>query len=170
MTKTNTQYRRHSTATIEEVVSHIAEGANRVTLQSGFGIGVSSLRMRTFARGTVDGKIHCVACGLAAQFFSVDTFTHNKPDAPPHANLFGVKEDGTEVLFTHDHILARSLGGADNLSNTQVMCSPCNSAKSVGEHKLAATPEMLEKRKAEIKRKKAARAKRLAKEKASAAS
>lgn len=51
-----------------------------------------------------------------------------------HLNLYGVRED-EDVLFTHDHKLARALGGADNLSNAQLMCSPCNGKKSKGETK-----------------------------------
>jgi hypothetical protein len=51
-------------------------------------------------------------------------------------NLYGMK-DGNEVLFTHDHILARGLGGADDLTNSQTMCSPCNGNKSKAEGKEA---------------------------------
>lgn len=46
-------------------------------------------------------------------------------DGGYHLNLWGVK-DGEEVLFTHDHVLARGLGGKDNLDNTQTMCCYCN--------------------------------------------
>lgn len=37
-------------------------------------------------------------------------------------NLWGKTNDGGEVLFTHDHILARGLGGSDKLDNMQTMC------------------------------------------------
>lgn len=82
-------------------------------------IAYTSLRLRTFAvKGT-----RCVCCGLEASFFAVEKSRGVKEAY--HINLWGVK-DGNEVLFTHDHILARALGGADNMSNSQTMCGPCN--------------------------------------------
>ena len=106
----------------------------RVPIEN-YPVGVFSLRLKTFARAYKknEGKICCVACGLPAKFFAVENFARgHQPYA--HVNLYGLK-DGEEVLFTHDHTLARALGGADNLSNTTVMCSPCNSMKSVVEQK-----------------------------------
>lgn len=52
-----------------------------------------------------------------------------------HFNLWAVDPDGTEVLMTHDHKLARALGGKNALENTQTMCSPCNGNKAVAESK-----------------------------------
>ncbi len=69
---------------------------------------------------------------MKAAFFAVENFRGSNQSVP-HANLYGVDREGNEVLFTHDHKLARSLGGADNLNNTQVMCSPCNTKKSIVE-------------------------------------
>jgi hypothetical protein len=136
------QYIRLATAPIDEVVTHIlhhwtnnSAETKRVPV-NGHPVGVVSLRLRTFGRMFKNtGKIHCVSCGLPAEFFAVEKFSRGvQPFA--HANLYGTS-DGKDVLFTHDHILARSLGGADNLSNTQVMCSPCNAKKGVYEQKLA---------------------------------
>lgn len=91
----------------------------------GHPVGVTSLRMKTFQH---DGLV-CRGCGLTASYFAVEDF-HNARHPQPHLNLYGINADGAEVLFTHDHKLARGLGGADNLSNVQTMCFPCNNKKS----------------------------------------
>jgi hypothetical protein len=126
------QYIRHATASLDEVIGHIQFfwGAKRArtVLQSGHEVGVSSLRLQTFARASTSKKgIHCKACGIRAQFFAVESFTGSLLPST-HVNLYGVK-DGVEVLFTHDHVLPKARGGKDNLNNSQVMCQPCNSRK-----------------------------------------
>ena len=42
--------------------------------------------------------------------------------------MYGVK-NGEEVLFTKDHIIPKSKGGKNHISNYQTMCEPCNSEK-----------------------------------------
>lgn len=137
-----TQYTRYATMGIPEVVNAIIDKwdapktEKRVTFENGYSVGVISLRMRTFGRAARQGKLHCVSCGCKAKFFAAETFTRSKDQSVKHANLYGVNDNGDEVLFTHDHIVARSLGGADDLSNSQVMCSPCNNKKSKLEIKI----------------------------------
>jgi hypothetical protein len=70
---------------------------------------------------------------LEAKYFALEKTLEKDPY---HLNLYGVK-NGKEVLFTHDHTLARSLGGRDNISNTTTMCTHCNFEKSKGERVLA---------------------------------
>lgn len=136
------KYKRLGVLTIEEVIPliHKKEKDDNECrgLAFGYTFGITSLRLRTFARHyRQHGKIECVSCGQEASFFSLDNF-HNTPDSKhPHINLFGVKENGTEVLFTHDHTLAQALGGENTLNNTSVMCSPCNNKKSKQEAILA---------------------------------
>ena len=140
-------YIRFGTATIKEIVDAVLENQKlpfnlrkKLKLQ-GHKVGIGSLRLVTFAKACKDGKIHCVGCGLEASFFSIDSFYAVGDKTSAHLNLYGRKPDqfGVEqdVLFTHDHILARALGGVDSLENTQVMCSPCNNKKSRVENKLA---------------------------------
>lgn len=127
------QYIRHSIVPMEEVVEKIisswgAEQRTKAHLSSGHDVGVVSLRMRTFGRAASNKSgIHCKVCGLKAQYFAVEGF---KGSLLPsiHANLYGMSGD-KEVLFTHDHVIPKSRGGADNLNNSQVMCQPCNSRK-----------------------------------------
>ena len=69
--------------------------------------------------------IRCVACGLEGQVMMLEL---NPGDDVPHFNLYG-EEYGRLVLMTKDHILARSKGGEDALSNYQTMCCICNNLK-----------------------------------------
>jgi len=129
-----TRYVRHSIADIETVINAVLHRVpdNR-TLINGVPVGVASLRMRTFAKkGTC-----CKYCGLQATHFAVEKCAGSKQDIY-HVNLWGVL-DGREVLFTHDHVHARSLSGADDLNNSVTACENCNSKKSKFENKIRLT-------------------------------
>lgn len=67
----------------------------------------------------------CVACGIVGTKMILDI---NPGDQSPHFNLYAV-ENGRYVLMTKDHILAKSKGGLDVLSNYQTCCSLCNNLK-----------------------------------------
>jgi hypothetical protein len=94
---------------------------------------IPSLRLQTF----LEKGLQCSVpdCGLVGSFFAVERSWpgKNRPKFPPrfHLNLYAIDPTGKEILFTHDHTLARSLGGSDTLDNTTTMCAPHNSAKSV---------------------------------------
>jgi hypothetical protein len=118
-----------------EIRAHWNENRVRVQRPDGRWVGCTSLRLKTFAHGAKkdNEKIICVGCGLEATHFAVES---SPGQNHTHMNLYGLKkvnEKFEEILFTHDHIRARALGGADNLSNLQVMCAPCNSKKSIEE-------------------------------------
>lgn len=68
----------------------------------------------------------CVACGLEGTHFTLERFEH---DVHAHLNLYGINEEGEEVLLTKDHIQPKSKGGLNDLSNYQTMCKSCNNAK-----------------------------------------
>jgi len=149
------RYIRHGICTTEEILPLVKEhyGKNLPKpIFHGHPVGVSSLRMKTFQH---DGLV-CRRCGLVAKFFAVEDF-YNAKAPQPHLNLYGVNADGEEVLFTHDHILARALGGADNLSNVQTMCSPCNNKKAQGENPQNKKKELTPEEKAARAAKKAAK-------------
>lgn len=100
---------------------------------NGTPVNVISLRLRTFAtKGLV-----CAGCGLKACFFALErNHADAKVGGPFHLNLYGVRDE-REVLFTQDHLHARSTGGANDLSNTRTMCCLCNKQKSIEETRLA---------------------------------
>lgn len=86
-------------------------------------IKVTSKRLQTFyITGT-----KCVKCGLEAKYFIKEK---SRPDEPYHLNLYGVNKYGDEVLFTKDHIMPKSKGGKDDITNFQTMCKTCNFDKS----------------------------------------
>jgi hypothetical protein len=77
--------------------------------------------LKTFA---VKG-IQCVTCGVEGVYFALE---RRKGDDCLHLNLYGILNN-RELLLTRDHILPRSKGGTDALSNLQPMCKICNEKK-----------------------------------------
>lgn len=105
---------------IEQVLSDIGD-FNREF--DGDSIHMGSDRYLNFKHnGTV-----CVSCGIPGLYFRKE---RNYGDDKYHFNLYGSSIDGIEVLMTKDHILPKSLGGKDHLSNYQTMCTVCNGKKS----------------------------------------
>ena len=70
--------------------------------------------------------LKCACCGIEGKYFGKDkTFS----DVRYHLNLYALDESGNEVLMTKDHIIPRSKGGANHISNYQTMCERCNQEK-----------------------------------------
>ncbi len=85
-------------------------------------IKASSQRYKVFKKSSV-----CCKCGLRASFFAKE---RNLDSKRFHLNLYGIDENGNEVLFTKDHIIPKSKGGRNILSNYQTMCEICNEKKA----------------------------------------
>ena len=83
---------------------------------------------------------NCVSCGLAGNKLILDM---NPGDQSPHFNLYA-EEDGRLVLMTKDHVLAKSKGGTDDLSNFQTMCCVCNNLKGCYDLTIDNTRELRE--------------------------
>lgn len=124
------RYTRHSVVPLEEglaaIGAFVQNRRNRKAVLNGLTINCHSLRLLTFYHK----GLTCVECGAQATHFALET---NQPDTEEkksyHMNLWGKNADGEDVLFTHDHIIARALDGLDELENTQTMCYICNWAK-----------------------------------------
>ena len=88
----------------------------------GFKVHPVSLRYMTFyQKGT-----KCVCCGKEGTYFQLDSDRNgNNAETRRHFNLYA--DDGT--LMTKDHIVPKSKGGRNHVSNMQTMCYPCNKAK-----------------------------------------
>lgn len=90
----------------------------------GVTIKLTSQRYQTF----LNSGIVCVTCGIEGSFFGVEAFPPDILEGYYHVNLYAIK-DGGEVLMTKDHIVPKSKGGKNHLSNYQTMCSVCNVEK-----------------------------------------
>lgn len=114
------KYKRAGLVSIKMAVLAIKDKTTATAQFCGHTVKTKGLRLRTFAE---DGVV-CSACKLKANYFAVENNSSGW-----HLNLWGVNAEGREILFTHDHTVARCLGGEDKRSNTTTMCSPCNNAK-----------------------------------------
>lgn len=129
-------YERIGILELDEVFHYIKKNLNipsnkgKVYIKD-FYVNVQSIRLRTF----LNTGVECPCCGLKASFFAVERSKGTLGGY--HLNLYGIDENNNEVLFTHDHVLARGLGGEDTQKNTHTMCGPCNWSKGHIEEKIA---------------------------------
>lgn len=138
--RTNGHYERLGTVEVEEVLGLIRDPQSSATVL-GVEVKTNGLRLETFA-----AHPPCCsdpACEVKATHFAVERSIKKRADAQPshwhewHLNLYGRNGNGQEILLTHDHTVARSLGGADSLENTSTMCVACNQRKGRKEAKAA---------------------------------
>lgn len=98
-------------------------------------VTISNGRLRTFARDSLkETKACCTDCGLQPAHFALEALNVKEwgiQTIVHQLHMYGLDPEGQEVLFTHDHTVARALGGDDSLSNTTTMCYPCNNRKAL---------------------------------------
>lgn len=117
-------YERKETYSVEDVLFHVRmDGHNTSVDFDGDSIHMGSQRYRLFKK-----SVTCVQCGIAGTFFAKERSIY-QPDAGYHFNLYGNRPDGSEVMMTKDHIIPKSKGGVNKMSNYQTMCAPCNERK-----------------------------------------
>lgn len=132
-------YNRYRRFSIEEV-RNLWEGArrkkvlangkkinvyDRIQIADGVTVKMGSQRYSLFFNHGTD----CVKCGLKGAYFWLEQ-DKSQSGTAWHFNLYGVLDDGTEVLMTKDHIIPKSKGGKNHINNYQTMCERCNSKKS----------------------------------------
>lgn len=113
---------------VELVVEAMRKGEKTFPVINKEGIlvnaGISSLRMLTYTKGTC-----CVNCEKEAHFFILEKMRNDHSSG--HLNLYHSRSDGSLVMMTSDHIIAKSRGGSNvHLENRQPMCCYCNFRKS----------------------------------------
>lgn len=89
-------------------------------------INFRSSRLSTFKR-----SLRCVCCGVEGSFFVKEKHRRMREPhlSPYHLNLYGIDQQGREVLMTSDHIIPRSKAPPNLQNNRQTMCTRCNNAK-----------------------------------------
>ena len=83
-------------------------------------------------------KLKCVTCGAKATYFAVEKDPYQGETY--HLNLYGINNEGQQILFTKDHITPKSKGGKNTQSNYQLMCNECNSIKGDGSESKPSKP------------------------------
>lgn len=117
---------------IEELLHDIVNCKEELyTLPNGYKVKTDSLRYHTFNR-----SLECVKCGIKGRFLALERCLSDeggnegkKEGQGFHLNLYGLDDMGREVLMTKDHIIPKSKGGPDRLTNMQTMCTHCNAEK-----------------------------------------
>lgn len=132
------KYDRLKTLTLEEGFALLrADGPSKVMIDGAL-VSVRSTRLMTFL--TYGVQCSHEGCTYVGSFFAIERDYKDAGKDPVkksyHINLWGIcQEDGREVLFTHDHVRARSHGGGDNVENTRTMCCWHNWHKAREENK-----------------------------------
>lgn len=88
-------------------------------------VRMGSHRYQLFAlKGT-----NCVKCGIKGKFFALEQHKFCK-FSKFHFNLYGIDRNGCEIMITKDHIIPKSKGGKNTLTNYQPLCTRCNQYKA----------------------------------------
>ncbi len=111
---------------------HIAEYAIEDVLASYFGKKITvdghtyKVRQDSVRYQTFDKSLVCCCCGIVGTRMFLDTPCVGHWSA--HFNLYA-EWNGKLILMTKDHVIPRSKGGADDVSNMRTMCTNCNGTR-----------------------------------------
>ena len=123
-----TSYARSGKYDIDKILpllkgNHGKDGKREYIELDGIKIKTTSQRYLVFRN-----SLQCASCGLKATHFAAERCLYQEAEHY-HFNLYGLKDDGSEVMFTKDHIVPKAAGGKNKLQNLQTMCVECNQKK-----------------------------------------
>jgi len=96
---------------------------------AGYEINCHSTRMKLLF---VHRELTCKCCGIKASFAAIESCPASK--GHKGINFYGYDYDGNEVLLTWDHMIPKSIGGKNNMKNSQTLCTICNVIKGNNLH------------------------------------
>lgn len=108
----------------EEIFSLVTQEEEKIEFivgEKSYFVKMNSSRYHVFKSNQ-----NCVSCGLQGKYMILDI---SPGDMYPHFNFYA-EENGRLVLMTKDHIVAKSKGGTNDLSNFQTCCAVCNNLKA----------------------------------------
>jgi len=108
---------------LPELTNSFSRKTDKYKIINGLEVKISSQRYAVFKK-----SLECVKCHCVGSYFAIERPVFPK-NTRYHLNLYGIDKNGKELLFTKDHILPRSKGGKNILSNYQTMCHICNTEK-----------------------------------------
>lgn len=89
-------------------------------------VDLHSVRYKNFKFNSVE----CSCCGIKGVYFNLEKAKKGLYKfRQPHFNLYGLIDEVTPVMMTMDHIVPKSLGGSNALSNLHTLCEVCNYEK-----------------------------------------
>ena len=106
---------------VNYIMAQIKKRRRDIIKVRGYDVFVDERTKTYIENGTV-----CRHCGIKATHWGLDHDKYWKG----HLNLYATDESGEEVLMTSDHIIPKSKGGSDDVSNRQCLCLRCNQKKA----------------------------------------
>lgn len=108
---------------IDDIIPYIGSRKQFSCNDKVYSVKLTSARLQLFRQSLI-----CVGCQLIGSVFRLQLAEKDIRTIVPHINLYGSK-DNRWILFTKDHIIPKSKGGKNILSNYQTMCYECNFTK-----------------------------------------
>jgi len=92
-------------------------------------VKISSSRHEVFNQ-----RQSCVTCGVHGMYLAIERSWRSAKmpkhvEQTYHINMYGINNQGNEVLMTKDHIIPKSKGGRNHIDNYVTMCTKCNTKK-----------------------------------------